>query len=194
MSEKPGPETVQCENGMVIFTIGHSTRPIEELIGLLLAHGVKRLVDVRTVPRSRHNPQFNRDTLPEILAVEGIGYTHMSGLGGLRHPKADSPNRGWRNDGFRGFADYMQADEFAGNVVKLIELGKHERIAIMCAEAVPWRCHRSLIADALLARGVNVIHIMGKTSVIVHELTPFARVDGVRVTYPAGDEVDRGQG
>jgi uncharacterized protein (DUF488 family) len=184
MFKQSGSKTVSSENGMVILTIGHSARPLEEFIGLLLAHGVKRLIDVRTVPRSRHNPQFNRDTLPEILAAEGIGYTHMPGLGGLRHSGADSPNRGWRNDGFRGFADYMQTGEFAENIEKLIELGKHERIAFMCAEAVPWRCHRSLIADALLVRGVDVIHIIGKTSVIVHEITPFARVDGIRVTYP----------
>jgi uncharacterized protein (DUF488 family) len=184
VSKQSGSKTVSSENGIVILSIGHSTRPLEEFIGLLLAHGVKRLVDVRTVPRSRHNPQFNRETLPEILDAEGIGYTHMPGLGGLRHPRADSPNRAWRTDGFRGFADYMQTGEFAGNIEKLMELGKRERIAVMCAEAVPWRCHRSLIADALLVRGVDVIHIIGKTCVIVHEITPFARVDGIRVTYP----------
>ena len=184
---------VSSENGIVIFTTGHSTRPLEEFIDLLLAHGVKRLVDVRTVPRSRHNPQFNRDTMPEALATQGIGYTHMPGLGGLRHSRADSPNMGWRTGGFRGFADYMQTGEFDGNIEKLIELGTHERTSIMCAEAVPWRCHRSLIADALLARGVSVRHIMGKNSVIVHKLTPFARVDGARVTYPAGEQADREQ-
>ncbi len=179
-------------NDVVIFTIGHSTRPLKEFIGLLQAHGVKRLVDVRTVPRSRHNPQFNRDTLPEMLAAQGISYTHMPGLGGLRHSRADSPNMGWRTGGFRGFADYMQTGEFDGNIEKLMELGRRERTAFMCAEAVPWRCHRSLIADALLARGVTVVHIMGKTSVIVHELTSFARVDGIRVTYPAEKETDHG--
>ncbi len=177
---------------VVILTIGHSTRPLEEFIGLLLAHGVERLVDVRTVPRSRHNPQFNRDSLPEMLAAQRISYTHMPGLGGLRHSRAGSPNMGWRNEGFRGFADYMQTGEFDGNIEKLIEYGKHERIAVMCAEAVPWRCHRSLIADALLARGVSVRHIMGKASVIVHEFTKFARVDGIRITYPSEEETDHG--
>ncbi len=191
MTGKSGPKTASGENGITILTIGHSTRPLDEFIGLLLAHRVTRLVDVRTVPRSRHNPQFNRDTLPETLASEEIGYTHMPGLGGLRYCRADSPNKGWRTGGFRGFADYMQTDEFAGNIEKLMELGEHERIAVMCAEAVPWRCHRSLIADALLARGVGVVHIMGKTSVIAHALTQFARVDGIRVTYPAGEEADR---
>ncbi len=188
MSVSNGSKDVSYENGTTILTIGHSTRPLEEFIGLLLAHGVKRLVDVRTVPRSRHNPQFNRDTLPESLAAEGIGYTHLKGLGGLRHSRADSPNRGWRTGGFRGFADYMQTGEFEGYVEELMKLGKRERTAIMCAEAVPWRCHRSLIADALRARGVNVIHIMGRHSVIVHELTPFARVEGVKVTYPGDGE------
>jgi len=192
MSGQSGPKTVSIDNEVVILTIGHSTRPIDEFIGLLLAHGVRRLIDVRTVPRSRHNPQFNRDTLPETLAAEAVSYTHMPGLGGLRHARADSPNSGWRNDSFHGFADYMLTGDFADNIEKLIELGKRERIAVMCAEAVPWRCHRSLIADALLARGFRVVHIMGKTSLIVHELTPFARIDGVTVTYPAEVRKERG--
>jgi uncharacterized protein (DUF488 family) len=179
---------VSVNNEAVILTIGHSTRPIDEFIGLLLAHGVSRLVDVRTVPRSRHNPQFNRDTLPETLAAEGISYTHMPGLGGLRHARADSPNRGWRNDSFRGFADYMQTGEFAENLEKLIGLGRRERIAVMCAEALPWRCHRSLIADALLARGVRVAHIMGKAKPAAHELTPFARIVGDTVVYPPEEQ------
>ncbi len=172
----------------LILTIGHSTRSIEEFFGLLLIHGVQKLVDVRTVPRSRHNPQFNLDTLPALLAARGIGYTHMPGLGGLRHPRADSPNRGWRNESFRGFADYMQTEEFAENVGKLLEMGRGERIAVMCAEAVPWRCHRSLIADALLARGASVAHIMGKGAPVNHELTPFARLEGVTVLYPGEGE------
>ena len=171
-------------NGIVILTIGHSTRPIEEFVALLQFHGVTSLVDVRTVPRSRHNPQFNRDTLPELLSAAGIRYTHMPGLGGLRHPRGDSPNAGWRNSSFRGFADYMQTTEFAGSMESLTVLGKGERIAVMCAEALPWRCHRSLIADALLARGLRVAHIMGKTAPIPHELTAFARVKGGLVVYP----------
>lgn len=193
MSGASGPKTVTADNEAVILTIGHSTRPIDEFIGLLLAHDVSRLVDVRTVPRSRHNPQFNRDTLPETLAAEGISYTHMPGLGGLRHARADSPNRGWRNDSFRGFADYMQTGEFAENMEKLIELGKRERIAVMCAEAVPWRCHRSLIADALLARGVSVAHIMGKAKLAGHELTSFARIEGTRIVYPPEEHQENGQ-
>src|SRR5512144_3000722 len=126
---------VSSKEEIIVLTIGHSTRSLEEFIGLLLTREVKMLVDVRTIPRSRHNPQFNRDTLPEMLAAEGIGYAHMPGLGGLRHPRADSPNRGWRTGGFRGFADYMQTDEFARNLEKLMDLGKRGRIAVMCAEA-----------------------------------------------------------
>ncbi len=174
-------------SGPLILTIGHSTRPIEEFIGLLQIYDVRRLVDVRTVPRSRHNPQFNRDELPASLAAAGIAYTHMPGLGGLRHSRADSPNTGWHNAGFRGFADYMQTDGFAENLRELIELGERERLAIMCAEAVPWRCHRSLIADALLARGIRVAHILARTSLRTHELTSFARITGTAVVYPGGE-------
>jgi hypothetical protein len=170
-----------------VRTVGHSTRTLEELIALLRAHGVARLVDVRTVPRSRHNPQFNRDTLPEALRAAGIGYLHLPGLGGLRHPRADSPNTAWRNDSFRGFADYMQTPEFATSLGELIALARQEPVALMCAEALPWRCHRSLIADALLARGIPVDHLMGPAapgSVRPHALTAWARIDGDRVSYP----------
>jgi uncharacterized protein (DUF488 family) len=194
MTGQPGPETVSIEKVIEILTIGHSTRPIEKFIRILLAHGVRRVVDVRTVPRSRHNPQFNRDTLPETLAADTIEYTHMPGLGGLRHPMADSPNRGWRNDSFRGFADYMLTGEFAGCLERLMELGKNERCALMCAEAVPWRCHRSLIADALMVRGVHVYHIMGETRLVPHELTAFARVDGMRIFYPPEEETGKDHG
>ncbi len=185
MSGCSDPEKISTGDENTILTIGHSTRPVEEFILLLQENGVKRVVDVRTVPRSRHNPQFNRDTFPETLAQEGIMYTHMPGLGGLRHPRADSPNRGWHNDSFRGFADYMQTAEFAENIGKLMELGRMKRVALMCAETVPWRCHRSLIADALLVRGARVLHIMGKAKLVPHKLTPFARIDGVTITYPA---------
>lgn len=171
----------------MILTIGHSTRQIREFIALLVAHGVRMVVDVRTVPRSRHNPQFNLGSLPEMLAREGIGYIHMPGLGGLRHTTSDSPNRGWRNTSFRGFADYMQTDAFSENITELIELGTLQCVALMCAEALPWRCHRSLIADALVARGVGVAHILGKIDPVVHELTAFARVDGSKVFYPADE-------
>lgn len=169
----------------IIFTIGHSTRSIEIFIGMLKAYGVKRLVDVRTIPRSRHNPQFNRNVLPAALLQAGIGYTHMEALGGLRHARKDSLNTGWRNASFRGFADYMQTPEFEAGVKMLIKASKREQVAIMCAEAAPWRCHRSLIGDALLARGIAVEDIMSATRTRAHVLTSFATVEGSRVTYPA---------
>jgi uncharacterized protein (DUF488 family) len=178
-----------------VLTIGHSTRTLAELIEMLQAQGVTRLVDVRTVPRSRHNPQFNRETLPEALAAVGIGYSHMPALGGLRHPRTDSLNTAWRNDSFRGFADYMQTPEFAAALDALIDLARQEQIAIMCAEAVPWRCHRSLIADTLVARGISVEHILMSPQTQPHALTPWARVEGNQVTYPAGAESgERGSG
>ncbi len=171
--------------GLVIFTIGHSTCSLEEFIGLLRAHGVTLLADVRTVPRSRRNPQFNRETLPGALAAAGIGYRHLPGLGGLRRPRPDSRNLAWESESFRGFADYMGTPEFEGALDELLELARRERVAIMCAEAVPWRCHRSLIADALVARGVRVEHILGPARRQPHALTRFARVEGGRVVYPA---------
>lgn len=168
------------------FTIGHSTRSFEELVALLRAHSVTHLIDVRTVPRSRRNPQFNRETLAEALPAVGISYTHMPGLGGLRKPRKESPNTGWRNDSFRGYADYMLTPEFETALAALIAISGRERVAIMCAEAVPWRCHRSLIADALAARGMEVRHIMGPGAARPHTLTPFAVLTGTRVTYPPG--------
>lgn len=167
-----------------VLSVGHSTRALETFIGLLREHGVTRLLDVRTVPRSRFNPQFNRDTLPGALRAAGIAYDHLPGLGGLRHPRADSPNTAWRNASFRGFADYMQTPEFAAGLHTVLELARHERVALMCAEAVPWRCHRSLIADALTARGVPVEHILNAGRSQRHSLTPWARVEGECVTYP----------
>ena len=167
------------------MTVGHSTRPIDEFIDLLNDHGVKRVVDVRTIPRSGHNPQFNDDKLPSSLKSAHIGYTHMPELGGLRHARKDSLNTGWRNLSFRGYADYMQTPGFEQGVRQLIEMGAREPIAIMCAEAVPWRCHRSLIADALMARGIPVEDIVGPVRAQPHKMTPFAQVDGPRVTYPA---------
>ena len=168
-----------------VLTIGHSTRTLEEFIRLLQAHAVTRVVDVRTVPRSRHNPQFNRDTLPASLKAAGIGYVHMAGLGGLRHTTLHSPNTGWRNASFRGYADYMQTPEFGKALDELIQLAKRDRIAVMCAEAVPWRCHRSLIADALLVRGIQAEDILSATHRQVHALTPFAKVKGAHILYPA---------
>jgi hypothetical protein len=169
----------------VVLTVGHSTRPLGEFIELLKAHSVARLVDVRTVPRSRHNPQFNRDTFPAALRLAGIGYTHAAGLGGLRRARPDSPNQGWRNVSFRGYADYMQTVEFARSLEELVDLAERERVALMCAEAVPWRCHRSLIADALTVRGIHVQEIIGDADCRAHALTAFAKVDGTTITYPA---------
>jgi uncharacterized protein (DUF488 family) len=174
----------ETEKVLIVLTIGHSTCSLDDFIDLLKTHEVEMIVDVRTVPRSRHNPQFNLDTLPEALRSVGIGYEHMSGLGGLRHALRDSPNLGWRNSSFRGFADYMQTKEFEENLGKLIRLARSNRICLMCAEAVPWRCHRSLIADALQVRSLSVEHIMSKTKTQPHKLTPFARVDGTQITYP----------
>ena len=168
-----------------LLTIGHSDHPMEEFRRLLEAHGVDLLIDVRTVPRSRHNPQFNRDALPVALAESEIRYLWLSGLGGLRHARRDSPNTGWRNASFRGYADYMQTPEFIRELRRLIDLARETQACMMCAEAVPWRCHRSLIADALTVRGIPVEHIMGLNSLRAHTLTPFARVRGTVVTYPA---------
>jgi uncharacterized protein (DUF488 family) len=168
----------------LICTIGHSNRPLEILIDLLRSNEVVRVLDVRTVPRSRHNPHFNRDTLPEALSAVGIAYTHLPGLGGLRHARADSSNTGWHNLSFRGFADYMRSQEFADNVQWVVEVASTERCVLMCAEAVPWRCHRSLIGDALLVRGFRVEDIIGPSGRKAHVLTAFAHVDGMQITYP----------
>jgi uncharacterized protein (DUF488 family) len=167
-----------------MMTIGHSNRPLEELIGMLQAHGVDLLVDVRTVPKSRHNPQFNTENLPAPLHQAGIGYLHMPGLGGLRHARKDSINTGWRNGSFRGYADYMQTLEFDAALSALLQAAAGRHAAVMCAEAVPWRCHRSMIADALTARGVAVEHIMSAAKRTPHKMTSFARVKGTQVTYP----------
>lgn len=167
-----------------MLTVGHSTRSLDDFLALLAAHSVTRLVDVRTVPRSRHNPQFNRDTLPAALETADISYAHAAGLGGFRRMHPGSPNSGWRNASFRGFADYMQTPEFADALAELIAAASRERVALMCAEAVPWRCHRSLIADALVVHGVQVDEIISTTRRQLHALTSFARVDGLVLTYP----------
>jgi uncharacterized protein (DUF488 family) len=170
-----------------VLTVGHSTRSVEVFIGLLVAHQVTQLVDVRTVPRSRHNPQFNAETLPGRLAGVNIGYTHAPGLGGFRRPATNSPNTGWRNLSFRGYADYMQTADFAANLASLIELAQGNRVALMCAEAVPWRCHRSLIADALVVHGVANCEIVSAKRLQANTLTTFARVSGEEITYPPVD-------
>jgi len=172
----------------VINTVGHSTHPIDEFVRILEAHGIRQVVDVRTVPRSRHNPQFNRENLPVSLKAAGIAYRHMPELGGLRHPKRDSINTGWRNASFRGYADYMQTPEFHAGLDKLIVAAAEVPTAIMCAEAVPWRCHRSLIADALSIRGIEVREILSASKAQVHALTPFAMVNGSELTYPGAGE------
>jgi uncharacterized protein (DUF488 family) len=167
-----------------IFTVGHSTLPIEQFVALLQTYGIAQLADVRTVPRSRHNPQFNAEALAHSLGAAGIGYVPMRELGGLRHARRDSPNGGWRNKSFRGYADYMQTAEFHHAIEALVQRGRSARTAIMCAEAVPWRCHRSLVADALEVRGVAAVEIMTQTHYRMHALTPFAHVEGLSVTYP----------
>ncbi len=167
------------------YTIGHSTRSAEDFLRMLEAQGVKKVIDVRTIPRSARNPQFNRELLPGTLATVGMAYSHAPALGGLRKPRSDSVNLGWRNESFRGFADYMQTEAFEEAIDHLIEEGSRQRVAIMCAEAVPWRCHRSLIADALLARGIETRHIMSAAKADPHRLTKFARLNGRMVTYPA---------
>jgi uncharacterized protein (DUF488 family) len=167
-----------------VFTVGHSTLPIERFIALLEIHGIHRLADVRTVPRSRRNPQFNADALAGALRAHDIEYVPLPALGGLRHARKDSPNTGWRNESFRGYADYMQTSGFEEGLDALIRMSREVRTAIMCAEAVPWRCHRSLVADALEVRGIPAVEILSERSARRHKLTPFARVDGTAITYP----------
>jgi uncharacterized protein (DUF488 family) len=169
---------------LLVLTIGHSNRPWKEFLELLRAHHVKRVIDVRSIPRSRHNPQFNREILSTKLRAAKISYVHLRKLGGLRHARRDSPNMGWRNTSFRGFADYMQTSQFEAGLHRLMKLAGQKRSAIMCAEAVPWRCHRSLIADALTVRGIRVDDILSVKRSQAHSLIPFARVQDHRITYP----------
>ncbi len=167
-----------------IFTIGHSTHSLEEFVDMLKAHDIAQLVDVRTIPKSRRVPQFNAESLSAALPKLGIAYFHLKTLGGLRHAKKDSVNTGWRNASFRGYADYMATHEFQQGIERLLKLARAKRTVIMCAEAVPWRCHRSLIGDALLVRGAHVEDVLSATSSREHELTPFAKVHGLEITYP----------
>jgi len=175
---------------LTVWTIGHSTRSVDEFVELLTDHGAHGVVDVRTVPRSRHTPQFNEDVFGADLAGRGIPYRHLATLGGLRHSRKDSINTGWRNASFRGYADYMQTDEFAAGVDELIEIARAAPTAIMCAEAVPWRCHRSLIGDALLVRGIRVLDIIGAGKAREESLTSFAHAEGTTITYPPTEEKD----
>ena len=185
MGTRPDPVTPGFGRVAVrsdFWTIGHATRALDEILALLAEHHIEQLVDVRTIPRSRHNPQFNRETFAEALGAAGLAYVHMPGLGGLRRPRPDSTNTGWRNPRVRGYADHLETRDFEQNLLALIGLARRPT-AIMCAEAVPWRCHRSLIADALAARGLRVTHVLGARRSSEHVLTPWARVNGTRVRY-----------
>jgi uncharacterized protein (DUF488 family) len=183
MSEHPSPQEAHWPKG-AIFTLGHSTLPIERFLVLLHSYGIERLVDIRTIPRSHHNPQFNDTALASSLTAANLDYVHMQALGGLRRACKDSLNMGWRNESFRGYADYMQTERFRDALETLIDMSREKCIAIMCAEAVPWRCHRSLIADALVIRGIQVGEIISATRTQAHAMTSFARVEGTTVTYP----------
>jgi uncharacterized protein (DUF488 family) len=172
------------EPDLTVLTIGHSTRTLEEFTELLQIYRVTLLLDVRTVPQSRHNPQFNKEALPEHLKHYGIKYIHIPEIGGLRHPKPNSINLALENASFRGYADYMQTKEFTDALLKIMALARENRVALMCAEALPWKCHRILISDGLVARHVKVLHIISKTDTITHQLNEMAKVDGGKVTYP----------
>jgi uncharacterized protein (DUF488 family) len=168
----------------VVYTIGHSTRKTEELVQALKNYGVLVLVDIRLIPKSRTNPQFNDDTLRASLEAQGIDYVHMKGLGGFRRPGENSPNTGWRNGSFRGYADYMQTEQFEANISELVKIAGSRATAIMCSEAVPWRCHRSLVSDALIVRGFDIVDIFDPTHSQRHHLAEFAKVRGFEITYP----------
>ena len=183
MTEHPAPQDTQWPQG-TIFTVGHSTLAIERFIRLLQTSGIRRLVDIRTFPRSRHNPQFNDTVLASSLGAANLEYVPCQALGGLRHPSRNSRNTGWRNKSFRGYADYMQTDEFTTALKALVRMSRRGCTAIMCAEAVPWRCHRSLVADALNIRGIPVVEILSEQDYRMHQLTSFACVEGLQITYP----------
>lgn len=168
----------------MIMTIGHSTRTAAEFLALLQTHDVTGIADVRTLPRSRRHPHFSREALAVFLPEQGIAYIHVPGLGGLRKPKRDSVNGGWRVEGFRGYADHMQSDEFRAGLEALLAFAETRQVAVMCAEAKWWQCHRQLVADALVARGIEVRHILSTGDTPAHQLTPFGRVEGSQVTYP----------
>jgi uncharacterized protein (DUF488 family) len=172
------------DSALTVYTIGHSTRTIEEFVELLRSYQISLVVDVRTVPRSRHNPQFNKETLPATLKRYDIKYVHMPGIGGLRRPSKDSVNLAWKNSSFQGYADFMQTKEFTENLLGIIALARENTLALMCAEALPWRCHRNLISDALVVRHIKVEHIIGVNSCISHHLSEMAHVEGTKITYP----------
>lgn len=188
------PADAKRPDSLNLLTIGHSKRSLDEFVSMLRAHGIEQVVDVRRFPGSRRVPQFNRDSLAESLRTQGFAYAHLPSLGGMRKPSPDSRNVAWRNAAFRGYADYVATEEFRSGLGKLMELARAKRTAIMCAEAVPWRCHRSLISDALIARGVEVEDILSEKARSKHELTPFAKVSGGEITYPAKSTAARGRG
>lgn len=169
---------------MDIYTIGHSTHPLDAFVRMLQTNGIRRLVDIRSIPRSRYNPQYEQSALILSLPAQGIEYVYLKALGGLRPAQKDSVNLGWRNASFRNYADYMQTPVFEDGLDALIRLADEKPTAIMCAEALPWRCHRSLVADALLARGIQVLNIMSLSDTRPHTMTPFAQVSGTHITYP----------
>jgi uncharacterized protein (DUF488 family) len=184
MSDQRPPQDTHWPDGAV-FTVGHSTLPIGDFISLLRSYCIACVADIRTVPRSRHNPQFNSDALGHELKRHNIEYVLLPELGGLRRARKDSSNSGWRSMSFRGYADYMQTDPFEAGLVALIDLSRQRHTAMMCAEAVPWRCHRSLVADALSVRSIPAVDILSARSARLHQLTPFAHVEGTHITYPA---------
>ncbi len=168
-----------------IYTIGHSTRSFDAFVALLDAHGVRRTADIRAIPHSRRHPQFEREALAAALGARGIGYWHFPELGGFRRPRRDSPNTGWSSGGFRGYADYMGTSAFDGALDRLLAFARVAPTAVICAEAVWWRCHRGLLADALVLRRVEVLHITSSAAPARHQLNPMARVVEGRVTYPS---------
>ncbi len=174
----------------MIYTIGHSTHRLDEFVQLLRGHGVEHVADVRSIPKSRHVPQFNSDALEASLRHQGLGYTHLAALGGRRHGRKTSENTGWRNASFRGYADYMDTTQFADGLAELMGLARRQTTAVMCAEAVPWRCHRSLIADALLVKGWKVYDILSVAPATPHKPTPFLKVVDEKLTYPATENPD----
>jgi uncharacterized protein (DUF488 family) len=169
---------------ITIYTIGHSTHAIEKFIAILKIYGIEQVVDIRTIAKSHYNPQFNDVAFKKSLHHAHISYLHLKGLGGLRRTTKQSINTAWRNASLRGYADYMQTEEFKKNLLELLDRAKKYITVIMCAEALPWRCHRSLIGDALLTYGIEVLDIFNEHSAKPHTLTPWARINGHEVTYP----------
>lgn len=177
-------DLVEQQKNLTIYTVGHSTRSIEEFIEILKTYNITMLIDIRALPQSRHNPQFNKDKLSNTLKLCGIKYLSLPNIGGLRHPKKDSINLALETSAFRGYADFMQTKEFTENLLKLVVLAKENCLTLMCAEALPWSCHRNLISDALMVRHIQILHIISKDSSIKHQLNELAHVTGTKISYP----------